>query len=91
MGTLLHTAHTAKVGGQGDRYTIWLNGCLLYTSMENADIIKTIDIGENSGLLAEKDGLITIAWSCDDYYFVLLSRVGESETTKIAESVKIQK
>ena len=58
---------------------------------ENVDSIEAISVGDDPGLLVKKDGLITLAWSKNDYYMILLSRVSEQEMMKIAESVELQK
>lgn len=54
---------------------------------ENASLIKEITVGAGKGLLVEKEGRVTIAWSDNDRVFTLHTYLSVEETIKIAESV----
>lgn len=52
---------------------------------------EKILINENEGLLAEKNGRITIVWHNNDACFSLISEADKNELIKMAESIKIRK
>ena len=57
---------------------------------ENADSLEIVDVNGRSGLLVMKEGVYTLAWSRDDYYFILTSNVSRDETLRIAQSVSLE-
>ena len=60
----------------------------LYTDTENADIIKNITINNSDALYVEKNGSVTIAFSCADTFIFLSGELESSEIIKIAEGIK---
>ena len=58
---------------------------------ENADRVENVNVGGKTGVLTEKDDTITLTWSNEDHYFILMSKLDESEIIKIADSVKLQR
>ncbi|MEL7609480.1 MAG: DUF4367 domain-containing protein [Bacillota bacterium] len=57
---------------------------------ENADTLETVTIKGRSGLLIKKEGVYTLAWSLDEYYFILTTDLSIDATLKIAESVSFK-
>ncbi len=60
----------------------------LYTDTENADIVRNITINESDALYIEKNGSITIAFSCEDTFIFLSGELESSEIIKIAEGLR---
>lgn len=55
---------------------------------ENADKIETIKINGGDGLLVVEGETVTLTWQGKNCYFLLITNISESETVKIAESVR---
>jgi hypothetical protein len=69
----------------------YVAGAKMIMDTEKADVVREIDIKGNKGLFVLKDGVVSISWPQDDYYFRILTTLGEEEAYKIAESVDIAK
>lgn len=63
----------------------------LQVDTENATVVKTVSVNGNKGTLITKNSLTTIVWKIGCNIFTIQSTESETETMKIAQSVKFIK
>ena len=71
-------------------FSVYTSDVLSNIDTENVDSLETVEVKGRSGLLVMKEGVYTLAWSKDDYYFILMSNVSRDEMLRIAESVALE-
>lgn len=59
-----------------------------YQNTENAELTKTISIGESEGFLIVNNGISTVTWSIDDTLLSVSGTAPTEEIIKIAEGIR---
>lgn len=62
-----------------------------YVDNENADYQKQIIINESEAVCVEKNGIVTIVWTCGDTFLSISGKLDYNDAIAIAEGLKIIK
>jgi len=68
-------------------YTAYSSTYISQIDSENTSDSKLITISGNEGSITCKNGITTIIWSSEEYYYIIVSPLEEKELIQIAESI----